>query len=55
MAKLRTEEEKEWILQRCLELEATGGDILGFLWSQDYLTPRATWCNFQREWLGRKP
>ena len=55
MAKQRTEEEKEWILQRCLELEATGGDILGFLWSQDYLTPRATWCNFQREWLGRKP
>lgn len=55
MAKQRTEEEKEAILRKCLELEATGGDILGFLWSQDYLTPRATWFNYQREWLGRKP
>lgn len=55
MAKQRTYEEKEAILQKCLELEATGGDILGYLWSQDYLTPRATWCNYQREWLGRKP
>ena len=55
MAKQRTYEEKEAILQKCLELEATGGDILSYLWSQDYLTPRATWCNYQREWLGRKP
>lgn len=55
MAKQRTEEEKEAILVHCLELEATGGDILGYLWSQDYLTPRATWFNYQREWLGRKP
>ena len=55
MAKQRTEEEKEAILVHCLELEETGGDILGYLWSQDYLTPRATWFNYQREWLGRKP
>ena len=55
MAKLRTEEEKAAILEHCLELEASGGDILGYLWSQDYITPRATWCNYQREWLGRKP
>lgn len=55
MAKQRTEEEKEAILRKCLELEWTGGDILGFLWSQDYLTPGATWFNYQREWLGRKP
>ena len=55
MAKLRTEEEKAAILEHCLELEASGGDILGYLWSQDYYTPRATWCNYQREWLGRKP
>lgn len=55
MATLRTEEEKSAILAHCLELERTGGDILGYLWSQNYLTPRATWCNYQREWLGRKP
>ena len=55
MAKLRTDEEKIEILEHCLELEASGGDILGYLWSKDYITPRATWCNYQREWLGRKP
>jgi hypothetical protein len=55
MAKLRTDEEKAAILEHCLELEESGGDILGYLWSQDYYTPRATWCNYQREWLGRKP
>ena len=55
MARLRTDEEKIAILEHCLDLERSGGDILGYLWSQDYLTPRATWFNFQREWLGRKP
>ena len=55
MSRLRTDEEKIAILEHCLELERTGGDILGYLWSQDYLTPRATWFNYQREWLGRKP
>ena len=55
MARLRTEEEKSAIVAHCLELERTGGDILGYLWSENYITPRATWCNFQREWLHRKP
>ena len=55
MSRLRTEEEKAAILNECLRLEKEGGDILGYLWSQDYVTPRATWCNYQREWLGRKP
>lgn len=55
MARLRTDEEKAAILRECLRLEKEGGDILGYLWSQDYITPRATWCNYQREWLGRKP
>ena len=55
MATLRTEEEKSAILSHCLKLEREGGDILGYLWSQNYLTPRATWFNYQREWLGRKP
>lgn len=55
MARLRTDEEKAAILEHCLDLEESGGDILGYLWSQDYITPRATWFNYQREWLGRKP
>ena len=55
MATLRTQEEKSAIVAHCLELERTGGDILAYLWSENYVTPRATWCNFQREWLGRKP
>ena len=55
MATLRTQEEKSAILAHCLELERTGGDILAYLWSQDYMTPRATWFNYQRECLGRKP
>ena len=55
MAKLRTPEEKSAIVARCIELEKEGGDILAYLWSENYLTPRATWCNIQREWLGRKP
>lgn len=55
MAVPRTWQEKMDILNHCMELEKTGGDILGYLWSQDYLTPRATWCNYQREYLHRKP
>lgn len=55
MATQRTFEEKMQILDRCMELEKTGGDILGYLWSQNYLTPRATWFNYQREFLGRRP
>ena len=55
MATLRTYEEKAAIVEHCVELERTGGDILGYLWSENYISPRATWCNFQREWLGRKP
>jgi len=55
MAKLRIPEEKSAIVARCIELEKEGGDILAYLWSENYYTPRATWCNIQREWLGRKP
>lgn len=55
MATLRTYEEKAAIVEHCIELERTGGDILGYLWSKNYVSPRATWFNFQREWLGRKP
>ena len=55
MARKRTEAEKWAILERCLLLEKAGGDILGFLRGQGFLSPRATWFNYQREWLERKP
>ena len=55
MAVRRTPEEIMEIVGHCLELEAEGGDILSYLWSQNYISPRATWCNFQREHLHRKP
>lgn len=55
MAVRRTPEEIMEIVGHCLELEAEGGDILAYLWSQNYISPRATWCNFQREHLHRKP
>ena len=55
MATLRTYEEKAAIVEHCVELDQAGGDILAYLWSQNYISPRATWCNFQREWLNRKP
>jgi len=55
VATLRTEDEKLAILARCCALEKSGGDILAYLRSQHYVTPRATWINFQKMYLGRKP
>ena len=55
MAVRRTPDEIVDIVNHCIELEKTGGDIIGYLWSQDYISPKATWFNFQREWLRRKP
>lgn len=51
----RTSEEIEAIVTRCVAIERDGGDVLGYLRSEHYVTPRATWYNFQREWLHRKP
>lgn len=55
MAVPRTWEEKMDILDHCMQLEKTGVDILGYLWSKDYITPRATWFNYQRIYLKRRP
>ena len=49
----RTDEERSAIMQKCIELEKNGGDVLEYLASQHYISPRATWINFQRE-MGRK-
>lgn len=54
MATMRTPKERMEIAKNCVRLEKEGGDILAYLCSENYLTPRATWYNIQREFLGRK-
>lgn len=55
MATGMTEKERWEKINHCLELEKSGGDILGYLaenWPS--YTPRATWINIQKEYLKRK-
>lgn len=49
----RTDEERRRIRETCLRIEKKGGDVLAFLKSEHYISPRATWINMQRE-IGRK-
>lgn len=49
----RTEEEIRAIVKRCVEIEKEGGDVLAYLSSQHYISPYATWFNFQRGYLNR--
>jgi len=53
MSLLRTPEEKAKIVSRCIDLEMEGGDVLGYLQAEGYVTPKATWANMQRIYLGR--
>lgn len=53
MSQLRTPEEKAKIVNRCIDLEMEGGDVLGCLQEEGYVTPKATWQNLQRIYLGR--
>ena len=53
MSQLRTPEEKAKIVNRCIDLEMEGGDVLGCLQAEGYVTPKATWQNLQRIYLGR--
>jgi hypothetical protein len=55
MSEPRTEAEKQRIFHRCLEIERQGGDIIAYLKSENYISPRATWHNFQRCYTKRKP
>lgn len=52
--KKRTPEERKKILQKCLEIERKNGDVLAYLASEGFVSPRATWYNFQREDLKRE-
>ena len=54
MAMARTEAEKFRIIKRCQEIEREGGDVLEYLKSENYISPRATWINFQKYELGRE-
>ena len=54
MAMTRTEAEKFRIIRRCMEIEREGGDVLEYLKSENYVSPRATWINFQKYELGRE-
>ena len=51
----RTDEQKQAFVQKCLEIEKAGGDVLGYIevnWPS--YTPRATWYNLQKQFLCRK-
>lgn len=55
MAAQRSTEERMRIARECLKIERKGGDVLAYLLTENYYTPRATWINLQREFLSRKP
>ena len=51
---MRTDEQKREFVNECLEIEKAGGDVLGYIevnWPS--YTPRATWYNLQKQYLGR--
>ena len=54
MSKQRTQEQRKKIVDHCVEIEAEGGDVLGYLSTEGYVTPRATWLNIQKFDLKRK-
>lgn len=55
MAAQRSTDERMRIARECLKIEKAGGDVLAYLLTENYYTPRATWYNLQREFLRRKP
>ena len=51
----RTDEQKQAFVNECLEIEKANGDVLGYIevnWPS--YTPRATWYNLQKQFLGRR-
>lgn len=52
---MRTDWQKREFVKECMEIEKAGGDVLGYIetnWPS--YTPRATWYNLQKQYLGRK-
>ena len=54
MAELRTPEQKKQIVENCIDIEMAGGSVLDYLAAEGYVTPKATWVNLQKKYLGRK-
>ena len=56
MSNKRTKQEKARIIEKCLDIEAEGGDVLKYLREEEhYVSPGATWWNIQRIELARDP
>jgi hypothetical protein len=56
MSNKRTKQEKARIIEKCLDIEAEGGDVLKYLREEEhYVSPGATWFNIQRIELARDP
>ena len=49
----RSEAEFKRIIETCLGIEKAGGDVLAYLESEHYVSPRATWYNIQKYELKR--
>ena len=53
MSKPRTQEERRAIVEKCLEIEKKGGDVIGYLESEHYISAKSTWHNMQKYDLKR--
>lgn len=53
MATLRSEDEINRIVKTCKEIERQGGDVLDYLRSENYISPKATWWRLQKYHLHR--
>ena len=51
----RTDTEIREIIKNCRRIEKEGGDMLAYLASEHYISPAATWANFQRYDMRRRP
>lgn len=54
MSRQRTPEQRKIIIDRCVAIEKEGGDVLAYLSSEGYISPRGTWMNIQKCDLHRK-
>ena len=49
-----TKEGRKLMWERCAQIEKNGGNVLSYLKSEGYVSPRGTWFNLQDEFSGRK-
>lgn len=54
MSQLRTKEDRRRIVEKCLEIEKRGGDVIAYLRDEEhYVSAKSTWHNMQKYDLGR--